>query len=113
MVGKFLSQLNQNEKGSHLILARVFSEIFGRKLRNEEWGWLRRLIKLYGSETVFWALLSSVGISNTNKPLAYVSKICINWLADGVEEAYRDTANNFIDETQELLLELRGENAAE
>jgi len=74
--------MNSEASTHHLVLAGLFSMVFSRKLRTTEWGHLRKLINLYGSETVYWALLNSSHIDASGKPLAYVSKVCIGMIRD-------------------------------
>ena len=66
--------------GEHLILAELFKLVFNRNLKPTEWGFLRKLIKLYGAELVYWSMLNSAGISNTDNPLPYVMKVCVGTL---------------------------------
>lgn len=78
--------LKADKKTEHLILSRLFRRVFGRALRTTEWGHFRKLINLYGAETVYWAVLNSMNIDASGKPLAYVTKVCIGLLQ---EEAKR------------------------
>lgn len=79
--------LKAGKKTEHLILARLFREAFGRPLRTTEWGHFRKLINLYGAETVYWAVLSSMNIDASGKPLAYVSKVCIGILREEAKQS--------------------------
>jgi len=81
------TRLMESEEGSyHLVLANLFNMVFGRKVRPTEWGHLRKLINLYGPETVYWAMLSSSHIEATGKPLVYVSRVCIGMVKDRANE---------------------------
>lgn len=78
--------LKSDKKTEHLILARLFKMAFGRSLRTTEWGHLRKLINLYEAETVYWAILSSMNIDASGKPLAYVSRVCIGLLREQAKQ---------------------------
>lgn len=67
---------NTKDDKKHLVLAKVFRTVFNRDLKSKEWGFLRRLQKIYGSDTVFWALLSSFHIDSSGQPLKYVTAVC-------------------------------------
>lgn len=75
-----------NSKNRHLILGEVFNLAFSRRLRTHEWGFLQKLISLYGKEIVYWSILNSSHIDSTNNPLAYVSKVCIGAVKEELKE---------------------------
>jgi len=77
---------NCTEGKEYLTLAKLFSCVFGRKIQRNEWGLLRKLITLYGSELMYWAMLKSAHLTNTSNPLIYVSRVCSNSLAEEVKE---------------------------
>ena len=80
-------QLEKAEEGKrYLVLSRVFSAVFNRKVRRNEWGMLRKLENLYGADTVFWALISSFHIDSSSKPLRYVASICRNTVKEDIEQ---------------------------
>lgn len=80
---KLYKELMQTEeKSRYKVLAHLFSIVFERKMRNNEWGFLRKLRKLYGAEVVFWAMLSSSSINADKNPLRYVSSVCANMLKE-------------------------------
>lgn len=85
---EILQKLRTVDKETHyLLLANLFKLAFGRKLRTAEWGHLRKLINIYGSELVYWAVLGSVGIDAERKPLAYVTKVCSGMLKELIQPA--------------------------
>ncbi len=99
-VYELYSKLKKAESGSrYLVLAKVFETVFGRKLHQSEWGFLRRLIKLYGAETVFWALISSFSIDSKGTPLKYVATVCRNTAQEQLETQPRGVSQ----ELSELL----------
>lgn len=100
---KIYIKLQESEESSHhLPLSTLFKSVFGRKLRTTEWGHFRKLINLYGSEIVYWALLASSNIDSSGKPLLYVTKVCVGMLKETAQtQPHEDTA------TKELLEELR------
>ena len=67
----------------HLILADLFLLVFGRKLSPNEWGLFRKILRIYGSETMYWALLSSAQATGPN-PLAYVFGVCKGIVREGI-----------------------------
>ena len=77
--------LTTDEKSHHLHLAGLFKLVFNRNLKTSEWGFLRKLIRIYGSEVVYWGLLGSSNIRDTGNPLAYVSKVCAGVLKNQTE----------------------------
>lgn len=79
--------LKSDKKTEHLILSRLFRKAFGRALRTTEWGHFRKLINLYGAEIVYWAILSSMNIDASGKPLVYVSRVCIGMLQEEVKHS--------------------------
>ena len=85
--------LKADKKAEHLILARLFKMVFGRSLRTTEWGHLRKLINLYGAETVYWAMLNSMNIDASGKPLAYVTKVCIGLLQEETKRCKVDISH--------------------
>ena len=91
------------ESSHHLILAGLFELVFNRKLRKNEWGMLRKIIRIYGSETVYWAILSSAQATGPT-PLAYVFGVCKGM----TKEAVAPATNIIMDaRTQKRLSELR------
>lgn len=100
----YVKLVNTKVESQHLVLSNVFSEIFNRSLQSSEWGFLRRLMRLYGPEVVFWALLRSSNIYDKGNPLAYVSRVCIGLLEDAAKQP---TSYSRMEETEQLLLELR------
>jgi len=96
--------LGRAEKTTHhLVLASLFELVFGRKLRRNEWGFLRKLIRIYGSEMVYWALLASAQ-ANGPTPLAYVMGVCRGMM----KEAATTNITVIVDtRTQKRLNELR------
>lgn len=91
--------------GKHLILAELFKLVFNRALKPTEWGFLRKLIKLYGAELVYWSILNSANISNTHNPLAYVMKVCIGTLKREIVSVSSDK-KSLSRQTQNLLNEM-------
>lgn len=85
--------LKADKKTEHLVLARLFKKVFGRALRTTEWGHLRKLINLYGAETAYWAILNSMNIDASGRPLVYVSKVCIGMLREGAKQRKVDTSH--------------------
>lgn len=65
-------------ENAHLTLASVFSKVFGRKLQTREWPILRRLVDLYGRDTVFWSILRAAHILDDSSVFSYISSICTN-----------------------------------
>lgn len=94
--------LTTDEKSHHLHLASLFKLVFNRDLKVIEWGHLRKLIRIYGSEVVYWALLGSSNIRDTGAPLSYVSKVCTGVLKDDAEPS-SDTS--VLEKETELLLD--------
>lgn len=72
--------LRGSKDNYHLTLSRLFRLAFGRNVREPEWGFLRKLINMYGPDTVYWAILNSSNIDASGNPLVYVSKVCIGML---------------------------------
>lgn len=79
--------IETEEKSRYLVLAKVFKEVFGRKIRRNEWGFLRKLVNLYGSESVFWGIMSSINISSEGTPLKYVATVCRNTTKEDLEDS--------------------------
>lgn len=87
----------------HLVLAGLFEIVFNRRLQRNEWGMLRKLIRIYGSEIVYWAILASVNAKGPT-PLSYVFGTCKNML----KEAIAPETNDMLEaETQKYLNELK------
>lgn len=82
----FVRLQSSNSKNRHLILGEVFNLAFSRRLRTHEWGFLQKLISLYGKETVYWAMLCSSHIDSANNPLGYVSKVCMGLIKEELKE---------------------------
>lgn len=91
--------LETEEKSRYLILSKVFLHVFGRKVRRNEWGFLRKLIKMYGSEVVFWSMVSSFSIDASGTPLKYVATVCRNIVKEDLETS----AQPMSQEASELL----------
>jgi len=100
----YVKLTNTTTESQHLILSDVFKETFNRSLRATEWGFLRKLMRLYGAGVVFWALIKSSNIQDRGNPLAYVSRVCIGMLE---EEARRVASVSKIEETKQRIAELR------
>jgi len=71
-------------KSHHLILAKLFTLVFGRELRVKEWPFFRKIIRIFGSETVFWAIINSARASGTVLP--YIYKVCMGETKSIVED---------------------------
>jgi len=79
------NELIANDGGAeHLVLAKLFSLVFGRNVRAKEWSFLRKLINVYGAEIVYWAILNSSNIEASGPVLVYVSKVCVGLLKSQV-----------------------------
>ena len=91
------------ESSHHLVLAGLFELVFVRKLKRNEWGMLRKLIRIYGSETVYWAILASAQAIGPT-PLAYVFGVCKGMMKD---EVATDITVIMDADTQKRLNELR------
>jgi len=102
MISKLYKEMQQDGK-KHLVLARLFSAAFSRRLRTTEWGFFRKLLNLYGADILFWALLSSAHLTDTTSPLSYVSKVCSNMSREILE---RPQTTTYI-ETQKRLAEIK------
>ena len=100
----FYKKLTSSENTTHhLILAGLFELVFGRKLKRNEWGMLRKLIRIHGSEMVYWAILSSAQATGST-PLAYVFGVCKGMTREAVAPA----TNIIMDaRTQRRLSELK------
>jgi len=100
----FYKQLISTEEVSHhLVLAGLFELVFGRKLQRNEWGVLRKLIRIYGSDMVYWAILSSAQATGPT-PLAYVFGVCKGMMKEAVTP---DITIIMDAETRRRLSELR------
>ena len=86
----------------HLLLARLFTLVFNRRVQQKEWGQLRKLIRIYGADVVFWSILSSSNITGGNV-FAYINKVC----SGNVAAATTHIPQHGIAETQKLLDEIR------
>jgi len=95
--------ISTEETSHHLVLAGLFELVFGRKLQRNEWGMLRKLIRIYGSEMVYWALLASAQ-ANGSTPLPYVMKVCNGMMEEAVAPATDDMLEA---RTQKRLNELK------
>jgi len=95
--------LKADKKTYHLILAELFQMVFGRKVKTSEWGFLRKLINLYGAEPVYWALLKSSAIDSSGNPLLYVRGVCVNTLQQQVMDATIASFSDLTTETRKLL----------
>ena len=100
----YVKLTNTATESQHLVLSDVFRITFNRSLRASEWGFLRKLMRLYGVGVVFWALIKSSNIQDRGTPLVYVSKVCIGMLK---EEARQLASVSRIEETKQLIAELR------
>ena len=87
----------------HLVLAGLFEIVFNRGLQRNEWGMLRKLIRIYGSEIVYWAVLDSAQ-STGPTPLAYVMGVCKGMMKEAVAP---EMAVIMDARTQQRLNELR------
>jgi len=87
----------------HLVLAGLFELVFNRKLKRNEWGMLRKIIRIYGSEVVYWAILASAQATGPT-PLAYVFGVCKGMMKELVAPA---TTVIMDARTQKRLSELR------
>lgn len=92
-----------DKKAHHLHLGKLFRLVFERPLEQGEWGFLRRLISMYGSETVFWAMVDSSSITNTTNPLAYVAKVCAGTIRE--KTAHGKVSDLVLEEKTKLLLD--------
>ena len=95
--------ISAEETTHHLVLAGLFELIFNRKLKRNEWGMLRKIIRIHGSERVYWAMLSSAQASGPT-PLAYVFGVCKGMTKEAVAPATDDMLKV---RTQQRLNELR------
>jgi len=100
----YVKLTNTAAESQHLVLSDVFKMTFNRSLRASEWGFLRKLMRLYGAGTVFWALIKSSNIQDRGNPLVYVSRVCIGMLE---EEAKQLASVSRIEETKQRIAELR------
>jgi hypothetical protein len=100
---KLYEELQSAEK-KYLVLAKVFSKVFGRKLRKNEWGFLRKTINLYGADIVFWAMLNSMHIKSDGTPLKYVYKVACNMAKEEIEKEKKVSTNlrNMIQEARKF-----------
>lgn len=98
---------SSKEDTHHLVLSALFNLVFGRKLRSNEWGFFRKLLRIYGSEILYWALLASANINSDTTPLVYVSKVCSGMLRESVSVPAGDTCTE--DEALRILAELQKE----
>jgi len=93
----------REKKEKHLVLSKVFNTVFGRKVRRNEWGFLRRLVGLYGSEVVFWSLVASANISSEGTPLKYVASVCRNMVKEDVKEVPLQASNQDISDLLDYM----------
>jgi len=100
----YVKLTNTATESQHLVLSDVFRITFNRSLRASEWGFLRKLMRLYGAGIVYWALIKSSNIQDRGNPLTYVSRVCIGMLE---EEAKQLASVSRIEETKRLIAELR------
>lgn len=91
------------ETTHHLVLAKLFSLVFGRRVRSKEWGHLRKLINIYGAEVVYWAILNSAKIDGSGAPLVYVSKVCTGLLQNETKESKSELSLKTPALVQEML----------
>jgi len=101
--GIYKRLINTETKTHYLILANLFELVFGRKLKNTEWGFLRKLIRIYGSEMVYWAILSSARAAG-DTPLVYVASVCKGMLREAVTPTLDTTLET---DTKKCLAELK------
>lgn len=107
-VGEMYKRLRDaTEETHHLVLASHFKKIFGRKLRRNEWGHLRKLIKLYGPETMFEAMLMSSNINSEGSPLSYIAKVCIGISKKQWEKPDEPDEDYLFRETEKVLKEMK------
>jgi len=100
----FYKQLISAEATTHhLVLAGLFEVIFNRRVQRNEWGLLRKLIRIYGSEMVYWAMLSSAQATGPT-PLAYVMGVCKGMMKEAVVSEITVIMDA---DTQKRLRELR------
>jgi len=105
-VQDILQQLTNSEAATHhLVIANLFNMVFGRRVRTTEWGHLRKLINMYGAETVYWAMLNSSHIDATGKPLIYVSRVCTGMVKDQSNDMKQlaDLRARTVDTIRELM----------
>jgi hypothetical protein len=115
IVQDYYQKLIQSET-PHLILASFYTALFDKELQNSEWGMLRRLIKLYGREVVFDALVrtaSSTTVDTSKSLWPYVNSVAIG-LTDTANKVTKQSieTNKTIDRTIILIQELKQINSA-
>lgn len=78
LINEYYNQL-LNSKSPHLVLAKIFRQLFSRELRKSEWGQLGKLTNLYGKWTVLEAMIRAAMNSNflSDSPWGYFTSICI------------------------------------
>jgi len=79
--------LNSSDGNVHLVLAELFRLVYNRGVRKSEWGSLRKLIRIYGAEVVYWATLHSANANSSGNVFSYISKVCIGILNEKSEKS--------------------------
>lgn len=108
LINEYYDQLMKS-KMPHLVLGKIFKQIFGRELRRNEWSQLGKLTNLYGKWIVLESFIRSAvnpNFDNTN-PWGYFNAVCLS-----VSKESRDSLENLEQvrqlqkATQDLVAEL-------
>jgi len=102
----YIKLMDIDDNSAHLLLSSLFSLVFNRKLKRTEWGSLRKLVRIYGREIVYWAILNSARISAGDNVFGYIGKVCTGLLKE--ETKHSNIQNNLLDiRTRGLIAEFR------